>query len=69
MSFRVRLTLVAAAAVAVAVAVASAAVYVVQRQELRRPIDEALERRAVELLREPLHEIISGRGPGPPGRQ
>lgn len=61
MSFRARLTLVAAAAVALAVVGASAAIFLVVRDQLRAPIDEALRDRAVELARHPL------RGIGGPG--
>ncbi len=60
MSFRLRLALVAAAAVAVAVVAASAVVYVIEGNELRRPIDDALALRAAELAHVPLHEIVGG---------
>ena len=63
MSFRARLTLVAAAAVALAVVGASAAIFLVVRDQLRAPIDEALRDRAGELARERLHGI-SGPGGG-----
>ena len=49
MSFRARLTLAAATAVALAVALASAVVYVVVRDELRAPVDDALKARAVQI--------------------
>ena len=54
MSFRVRIAFGAAAAVALAVVLASAVVYVVAREQLRAPIDEALERRAAEITARPL---------------
>lgn len=54
MSFRVRIAVSAAAAVALTVVLASALVYVVAREELRAPIDDALERRAAEITRQPL---------------
>jgi two-component system sensor histidine kinase MprB len=64
MSFRVRLTLAAATAVALAVALASAVVYVVVRDELRAPVDDALKARAVQIqhlgLRNAFPEDIPG---------
>lgn len=53
MSFRARLTLVAAAAVAFAVALSSVLVYVAVRDQLRDEVDEALERRAVQIQKAP----------------
>jgi two-component system sensor histidine kinase MprB len=53
-SFRARIAIASAAAVALAVVLASALVYVVARGQLRAPIDDALERRAAEILR---HEL------------
>jgi len=66
MSFRLRLTLVAAAAVGVAIVVASAVVYVIERNELRGPIDTSLRARAREVSSGPLGAIF---GPGPFGEQ
>ncbi len=57
MSFRMRLTLVAAAAVALAVVLASPIVYLVVREELRRPIDDGLERSAVSISQLPPHDV------------
>lgn len=54
MSFRARIAISSAVAVALAVVLASALVYVVARGQLRAPIDEALERRAADILR---HEL------------
>jgi two-component system sensor histidine kinase MprB len=54
MSFRARIAVASAAAVALAVVLASALVYVVAREQLRAPIDDALKRRAVEITRRPL---------------
>jgi two-component system sensor histidine kinase MprB len=53
-SFRARIAIASAAAVALAVVLASALVYVVARGQLRAPINDALERRAAEILR---HEL------------
>ncbi len=53
MSFRARIAIAAASAVALAVITASAVVYLVARDQLRAPIDEALERRAVEITLHP----------------
>jgi two-component system, OmpR family, sensor histidine kinase MprB len=58
MSFRLRLTLVAATAVALAVALASAVVYVVVRNELRGPVDDALRTRAVEIQTFPFERVF-----------
>jgi two-component system, OmpR family, sensor histidine kinase MprB len=60
-SFRLRLTLVAAAAVGVAIVLASAAVYVIERNELRGPIDSSLRSRAEDVSHRPLEAIF---GPG-----
>lgn len=49
MSFRRRLVLTSAAAVAVAVVLAAAVTYVVARQELRKPVDQALRALAGEV--------------------
>ncbi len=62
MSFRARIAVSAAAAVALAVVLASALVYVVAREELRAPIDDALERRAAEITRHPLGLLEASSG-------
>lgn len=54
MSFRARIAVASAVAVALAVVAASALVYVIAREELRAPVDEALERRAAEIAARPL---------------
>jgi two-component system sensor histidine kinase MprB len=56
LSFRARLALVAAGAVALAVVLASAVVFLVVRRELRRDFDNALQSRAAEIARSPLHQ-------------
>jgi len=62
-TFRARIAIAAAAAVALAVVLASALVYLIARDQLRAPIDEALERRATEILRGPiLAELPSASG-------
>jgi two-component system sensor histidine kinase MprB len=61
MSFRARIAISAAAAVALTVIAASAVVYVVAREQLRAPVDEALEARAAEISLQPLG-ILPGRG-------
>ena len=60
MSFRARIAISSAAAVALAVVLASALVYVVAHGQLRAPIDEALGRRAAEILQ---HELGVFEGP------
>jgi two-component system, OmpR family, sensor histidine kinase MprB len=73
MSFRARLALVAAVAVALAVVVASAVIFVVVRNELRGQVDSALESRASDITRSPLHleggptgaGLYLDAGPGP----
>ena len=62
MSFRARIALASAAGVALAVVLASLLVYVVARGQLRAPIDEALERRALELELKPLGRFQAGNG-------
>jgi two-component system sensor histidine kinase MprB len=54
MTFRARIAVSAAAAVALSVVAASILVYVVAREQLRAPVDEALETRAGEISRQPL---------------
>jgi len=51
MSFRARIAVSAAAAVAFTVVIASVLLYVVARQQLRAPVNEALEARAADLQR------------------
>jgi two-component system sensor histidine kinase MprB len=53
-SFRARIAIAAAAAVALTVVVASVLLYLVARQQLRTPVDQALEARAAEITHEPL---------------
>ena len=54
MSFRARIAVSAAAAVALTVVLASVLVYLVARQQLRAPVDEALATRAADISRHPL---------------
>ena len=54
MSFRTRIAISASAAVALTVVAASILLYLVAREQLRAPVDEDLEARAVELLSHPL---------------
>ena len=54
MSFRARIAVSAAVAVALSIVLASVLVYVVAREQLRAPVDEALEQRAAEISRQPL---------------
>jgi two-component system sensor histidine kinase MprB len=53
-SFRARIAVGSAAAVALAVVLASVVIYLVAREQLRAPIDDALETRAAEIGRHPL---------------
>ena len=62
MTFRARIAVASAAAVALAVVLASALVYLIARDQLRAPIDEALERRAAEIAGGPLGEYTTGSG-------
>lgn len=57
MSFRARIAVSAAAAVALTVALASILVYLVAREQVRAPVDDALEQRAAELSRTPLRLV------------
>jgi two-component system sensor histidine kinase MprB len=59
-SFRARIAVSSAAAVALSIVAASVLVYVIAREQLRAPVDEALESRAAELLQRPGLGIISG---------
>lgn len=61
MTFRARIAISAAAAVALTVVAASILLYVVAREQLRVPVDEALEARAAEISLQPLG-ILPGRG-------
>ena len=54
MTFRARIAISAAVAVALTVVVASVLLYLVAREQLRAPVDDALEARTVELLSHPL---------------
>jgi len=54
MSFRARIAVSTAAAVALTVALASVLVYLVARDQVRAPVDEALEQRAAEISQRPL---------------
>jgi two-component system sensor histidine kinase MprB len=63
MSFRARIALASAVGVALAIVVASAVVYVVARAELRAPIEEALEQRAIELSANPPGTSLAPGGP------
>ena len=57
MTFRTRIAISAAAAVALTVVFASILVYVVAREQLRAPVDDALEARAAEISLQPLGVI------------
>ena len=61
MSFRARIASSAAAAVALTVVAASILLYLVAREQLRAPVDEALEERAAEISVQPLG-ILPGQG-------
>lgn len=64
MSFRARIAVGSATAVALAVVLASAVVYVVAREQLRAPIDDALAQRAAQIARQPLG-LLRAPGGGP----
>jgi len=64
MTFRTRIAISAAAAVALTVVAASVLLYVVAREQLRAPVDEALEGRAAEISVQPLG-ILPGQGGKP----
>ncbi len=64
MSFRARIAVGSATAVALAVVLASAVVYVVAREQLRAPIDDALAQRAAQIARQPLG-LLRATGGGP----
>ena len=60
MTFRARIAVSAAAAVALTVVAASILLYLVAREQIRAPVDEALEARAAQISLQPL-----ARDPGP----
>jgi two-component system sensor histidine kinase MprB len=62
-SFRARIALASAVGVALAIVVASAVVYVVARDQILAPIDEALERRAVDVSANPPGTTLAPGGP------
>jgi two-component system, OmpR family, sensor histidine kinase MprB len=62
MTFRARIAISAAVAVALTVVVASVLVYLVARQQLRTPIDKALEARAAQITLEPIHVLETSQG-------
>jgi two-component system sensor histidine kinase MprB len=64
MTFRGRIAVSAAAAVALTVVAASLLLYFVAREQLRAPVDEALENRAAEISLQPLG-VIPGSGGQP----
>ncbi|MGH3065311.1 MAG: HAMP domain-containing sensor histidine kinase [Gaiellaceae bacterium] len=57
MSFRARIVVSAAAAVALTVALASVLVYLVAREQVRAPVDDALKLRAAEISGHPLRVV------------
>jgi two-component system, OmpR family, sensor histidine kinase MprB len=59
MTFRARIAISAAAAVAVTVVVASVVLYLVAREQLRAPVDDALEAKAAAVSHQPLR-VING---------
>jgi two-component system, OmpR family, sensor histidine kinase MprB len=61
-TFRARIAIASAVAVALAVVAASALVYVIAREQLRAPVDQALERRSAEIARDPLGEYTTPGG-------
>jgi two-component system, OmpR family, sensor histidine kinase MprB len=61
MSFRARIAVGSAAAVALSIVAASVLVYLIAREQLRAPVDEALESRAGEISLRPLG-VLPGRG-------
>jgi two-component system, OmpR family, sensor histidine kinase MprB len=63
-SFRARIAVGSAAAVALSVVAASIAVYLIAREQLRAPVDEALEARAAQIAVQRLG-VIPGQGGEP----
>ena len=61
MTFRARIAVSAAAAVALTVVAASILLYLVAREQIRAPVDEALEARAAQISLRPL-AVIPGQG-------
>ena len=61
MTFRARIAVSAAAAVALTVVAASILLYLVAREQIRAPVDEALEARAAEIALQQL-AVIPGQG-------
>ena len=61
MSFRARIAVGSAAAVAMSIVAASVLVYLIAREQLRAPVDEALETRAAQISAQPLG-VIPGQG-------
>jgi two-component system, OmpR family, sensor histidine kinase MprB len=64
MSFRARIAVGSAAAVALSVVAASVAVYLIAREQLRKPVDEALSTRAAQIAVQQLR-VIPGQGGDP----
>ena len=64
MSFRARIAVGSAAAVALSVVAASVAVYLIAREQLRAPVDQALEARAAQIAAQRLG-VIPGQGGQP----
>jgi two-component system sensor histidine kinase MprB len=62
MTFKARIAVSAAVAVALTVVAASVLLYLVAREQLRAPIDDALEARAAEIVRQPLGVIETRQG-------
>jgi two-component system, OmpR family, sensor histidine kinase MprB len=60
-SFRARIAVGSAAAVALSIVAASVLVYLIAREQLRAPVDEALETRAAQISAQPLG-VIPGQG-------
>ena len=61
MTFRARIAVSAAAAVALTVVAASILLYLVAREQIRAPVDEALEARAAQISLQQL-AVIPGQG-------
>jgi hypothetical protein len=59
-SFRARIAVGSAAAVALSIVAASILVYLIAREQLRAPVDEALETRAAQISSEPSLGVIPG---------
>ena len=62
MSFRARIAVGSAAAVALSIVAASILVYLIAREQLRAPVDEALETRAAQISSQPTLGVIPGPG-------